>query len=41
MTLVQVDELWTRTVKRTPIIRPTTGLVRRALLWKTLPAHGK
>ncbi len=41
MTLVQVEELCTSTVNRTPIMRPTTGFVRRSLLWKTLPGTGK
>ena len=41
MTEVQVEEDCTRTVNRTPIIRPTTGLLSRSLLWKMPPGKGK
>ena len=37
MTEVQVEELWTRTVKNTPIMRPTTGLLNISFPWNTLP----
>jgi hypothetical protein len=37
MTEVQVEELWTRTVKRMAIIKPTIGLASRVLLWKIVP----
>lgn len=41
---VLVDELWTRTVERTPIITPQIGLLRSSLLRNTspaaLPKHG-
>ena len=37
MTEVQVEELWTKTVKRTPIMSPTTGLFKRSFVAKTLP----
>ena len=37
MTEVQVEELWTRTVKSTPIMRPTTGLLSISFPWNTLP----
>ena len=35
---VLVDELWTRTVERTPIITPQMGLLRSSLLRNTSPA---
>lgn len=35
---VLVDELWTRTVERTPIITPQIGLLRSSLLRNTSPA---
>jgi len=37
MTEVHVDELWTSTVKSTPIISPTIGLLSSSLLWNTSP----
>ena len=37
MTDVQVEELWTSTVKNTPIMRPTTGFANMSLPWNTLP----
>ena len=37
MTEVQVEELWTSTVKNTPIMRPTTGLLNISFPWNTLP----
>jgi hypothetical protein len=37
MTDVHVEELWTRTVKRMAIIRPTIGLANRVLLWNIVP----
>jgi len=41
MTEVQVELLCTRTVKRTPSMRPTTGLDSRELELKTSPAFSK
>ena len=38
MTEEQVEELWTRTVKRTPTMRPTIGLEMRTLSWNIEPA---
>ena len=38
ITDVQVEELWTRTVKRTPIINPTTGLLRTSFPANIFPA---
>ena len=38
ITDVQVEELWTRTVKRTPIINPTTGLLRTSFPANISPA---
>lgn len=35
---VDVDELWTRTVTKTPIISPTIGFFSRSLFDITLPA---
>lgn len=34
---VDVDELWTSTVTRTPIIKPTTGFCNNSLSWKKRP----
>ena len=36
-TVVQVDELWTKTVNKTPIINPTIGLDNKSLSEKTEP----
>jgi hypothetical protein len=38
MTVVQVDELCTRTVKRTPIIKPTMGFVKTSFPENISPA---
>ena len=38
ITLVHVDELWTSTVKRTPIIKPTIGFAMNLFFAKTSPA---